>query len=249
MTKKIMTKKKKQLRLSPSSLSNWYYGKCPQAWKFDRSYQVVDGGVNEAMERGSLVHSMLEGKTDPAAVTDNKAITLYQKLNDIRTRLGITITDVEKWQTFPVMENVIWARKIDAMATFPTGEKILIDYKTSGGKWKVVDSKSAFVSPQALGFQGIGYLLPPPDIKDWPTKVIFLVASWAKTPQIFEVDYSDEERDNLLNAITIVKNCVLQDLDVVKVRGYHCFNCNYQEICYESPKYESLYKAKRTYKG
>ena len=236
----------KLLYLSPSSLNRFYDSRCPASWEFGRKLEAI-GKKDEMMDRGTLVHSMMEGTVPVSDVTDTLAKSLYDKLISLKSGLNIQITETEVWQEFEIIPGVIWQRKIDGIGMEQGGKKILADYKT-GGAWKVIPSKNGSVaSPKSMGFQAIGYLIPPPQVKDWPKQVIFLVAPYRGAPQIFRYNYNKKDHNNLLLAIQHFKESVelFQASGYFpKVRGYPCENCDFVAPCYEEDGWTDKFKKK-----
>ena len=223
--------------LSPSSISSFFELKCPAAWKYSREWQFLE---EEAIrfKQGTDAHALMEGKIEPESIEDATVLKYYDKLSEARRRLEIETIATELWQEFEIVKGVVFRRKIDLLARVK-GHRMVVDWKTSGGGWKAFEG----ITPQVLGFQSIGYLIPPPDVEDWPKQLMYVVATAWGPVKTFTYTYNKEDHKNLLDAIQIIKQAHTAKR-FPKVKGYTCGGCDYRFVCYETDGWESRYKAK-----
>lgn len=203
---------------------------------------------------------MLEGTKEVKDVTDTMAVTMYTKLANLRQMLGLNILAQELQQSFlldycdiPIM----WTRRLDVIGQMPDGTLTVVDYKTSGAGWKVIPSGETMISPQAHGFQSIGYLIDgPKKLADygigvkarWPKKIMYLVVGMRGQPQMFEYVYNDEDFEQfrllVVGAATLLK--MYQDEESFpKNRGKGCIECPVRSVCYQEEGWQTTFKEKR----
>lgn len=246
------------VKLTPSNLTYWYESGCPAAWDFDREWEAL--GSKEWAERGTLVHSMMEGTLKRADVDDKLALAFYDKLNEFWVASGWTaIKDLdgkpldEVKQRFRIAPGVDISRKIDRLATDENGKPLIIDWKTTPGYgWKTVTGVDyTNVYPQAHGFQSIGYLLPPPADEwakrrmpkklKWPKRMVYVVAPLRGAVQVLSYEWSDEDYENFVQATEVVSVAAKKER-FPKIMGKACFDCRYKALCHESPGWEGQYR-------
>src|SRR3990167_2170846 len=233
-----MTKNK--INLSPSSIQSFFSGGCPAAWNYSRTLEPI--AKEKYFEVGTLVHSMMDGSTDPTIVEDKLAFLYYKKLLEIKAERGISIIKSEIWRVIELNKHINLRMRIDALALIKTRE-LIIDWKTSGGGWKTIQTKDHEVSPNAMSFQAASYLIA--DSKDWPKEMAFVVAPIKGAPRMFFYYQNDEDYRNLVEAAEMVYNAVKANT-FPKVRGYACNECKFQSACYESPNWKADYKPRVT---
>lgn len=254
-------KRQHQINLSPSSLSAWWSSGCPARWKLEREWEPII--PDEFMSRGTLVHSMLEKPNSDAAVkgvTDTMAVTMYKKLHDLRNNMGLRILATELTQKFKLDYcelPIVWTRRIDVLGQLPSGELVIVDYKTSGAGWKVVPKGEDLVAPQSLGFQSIGYLIPNPNktladygigLPDaWPTKILYLVVGMRGAPQMFSYEFSEEKLETfkllIISAARAIYTCLEYD-EFPTNYGRGCIDCKVRPVCFEELGWNERYKSR-----
>jgi hypothetical protein len=219
------------IRLSPSSLNRYFEMGCPASWNFDRQFEVLEGDT-EAMDRGTRVHAMMAGELDPAEVADTKDLMFYHKLQHLMTAYRFEVVQTEMWDSFTIAPGVKWVRRIDALVRTVHGDVAVVDFKTTGSVWKSIEGKRGKeLTPQAMGFQAIGYTIPHAKQKKWPRTVYFLVAGFRGEGKLVRYDYNRADHDNLLAAIGLVKEQIAKER-FPKVRSSWCLECPFVKPCF-----------------
>lgn len=242
------------MRISPTSLSRWFSLGCPAAWHFERTWSSHT--PDPIFEVGKQVHRLLEGKLAPTDVTDRRVLTIFRKLIELKSALGLTVVLgpdqtplVELKQVWRLMDEVDFVRKLDILATLPDGKTIIVDWKSHlGYGWKqLVGPNYQTIAPQALTFQSPGYLLAPPKelleqigLKEWPTIVYYLVGPIRGAAQTFIYEWRQDDENKLIEAIKHLAETINHNLQF-KVYGQHCLGCPVGEICFETPGWQSRY--------
>ena len=234
-----------KLKTSPSRMSDFF--SCPAKFKYHQDFKIV--GEMEpvpALENGTAVHALLEGKID--GFTMNPEVDWYfKKINNLRHEEGYEIIGTETFQTVDVGDHQLM-RVIDAFA-FIGDEPVLVDYKTASWKWDSFADRY----PQAKGFQATAYLIPPDDpapFEEWPTRIDFLIAPrWEMvdnrrltgTPEVVSYYQNDEDLQNLIDALDHIASTKV----FVKNRGYNCRTCSMAGLCFDLPNMEGMYERKK----
>lgn len=249
------------VRLSPTTLANWYKSGCPAAWAFSRAFTQIEPNIH--LQLGLAVHDLMQGLALPKDFPDGlgkTAVTICAKLNDLKTTLGLTaVLDgqgkaiVERKYEWEVRPGVQYVCKIDLLAETPEGESVIVDWKsTLGNGWKslIADETHSFV-PQALTFQSISYLLPPdaaaqaacglPLERSWPKKLLYLVGPARGPCQLFEYRPHEEDYANFQIALELAAVAIRAGA-FPKVHGRHCFECEWRDPCYQVEGWEQRFR-------
>lgn len=231
-------------------MQRWFECKCPAYWKFNKEL-VPKGPPNEFMERGLLVHAMLEGTIPRNEVKDGLALSIYNKLLAARRGLGLTIekdkngkplVEVRQKFKFPGVPGVMWVRKIDAICRDVHGNLVVLDYKAAGAVWKTIEVGKEKIAPQAHTTQGPGYALASPKTKEWAKRIVFLVSGY-RGPAAVPFTYTPTKVDfaNLTAQVKLVARAV-RDGNFPKIRGYACHACDFQAVCWNAPGWKKKYE-------
>lgn len=246
------------IKLTPSNLAYWFESGCPAAWKFDQEWESLES--KEWAERGTLVHSMMDGLVLRKDVEDRMALSFYDKLRDywhdsgwkmLHDLDGKPLNELK--QKFKIAPGVLLSRRLDRIALVDDGRAAIIDWKTTPGYgWKsVVDSGLNLVYPQANGFQSIGYLLPPPKDEHekfrlpkhfkWPRRMYYVVAPLRGAIQVIRYDWSEEAHQNFIHATEVAIPSIKRG-HFPKIPGKHCHDCRFKALCWQTPGWEDGYR-------
>ena len=256
------------IRLSYSAIKDYFapydgegsHPPCPAAWKYHRELEPVGAAPRTFADTGSLVHSMLDGETDPATVTNDTALMFYSKLDALRQSIGLQVIKglkhdgAEFFQKIKILPGVEIVRKIDLIGRVSFYKELILgDWKTSGAIFKSLESDPKIV-PQALSMQGITYLIPPEQkhldrlgIKKWPRRLLYFVAGFRGSPTWFEYEYSKIDHENLLDAAATVATAIREDR-FPKIRDKHCLKCPFVGPCFDQKGWRKKFKKKGTHK-
>ena len=220
--------------ISPSRLSSFYT--CPASYQYRMNWERKE--LPPAIRDGIAAHQMLSDEV-PERMT-SRARSFFEALSSMRREGGYEILASEVRQEIPLGDDIILVRVIDAIAKL-NGVPILVDYKTATWPWKAIDGTGLY--PKAMGFQAVAYLIPPPDpspLKRWPEKIDFLVAPEKGAEAVYSYEYFEEDQDNLMQAIELVRSAGVYPRN----RSYGCNYCSFMEMCYGLPRWEDLYLPK-----
>ena len=228
-----------KVKLSPSSIQSFFDSRCPAAWNYSRQLEPLV--EDEWLSRGTLVHSMMAGDTDPTSVTDNLAQIFYKKLLEEQRKQGITVLKSEVWRVIELTKHIQLRMRIDAFA-LRRNKEVVVDWKTAGAPWKVVEGKEQYVAPSAVSFQAVAYVAEG-DEASWPQEMMFIVAPARGKPSTFFYYRNKADYENLVNAANLVREAIRSN-NFPKIRGYACHECKFKAVCYEAFDWESKYKSR-----
>lgn len=248
------------VRLSPTTLANWYQLGCPAAWAFSRAWTALEPNIH--LQLGTAVHELMQGQklpeTFPAGL-GKSATTIAAKLNELKTNLGLTavldaqqVPIVERKYDWEIVPGIQYVCKIDLLAETQAEETVIVDWKsTLGGGWRsLLIDEAHTVFPQALTFQSISYLTPPspevqavllPPNRAWPRKLLYLVGPVRGPCQIFEYRRREEDYANFQVALQLAATA-LRAGTFPKVHGRHCLDCEWREPCYQVAGWEQRFR-------
>lgn len=229
--------------LSPSSLQHWFEYGCPARWKLEKDYEPKI--ENEFATRGKLVHSMLDGSVSVGLVTDRLALAFYSKIDTAFKTSGMTTVENEIPQSFEILPDIVWVRRIDRIAVLPDDTPVIVDFKTTGAIWK--ELKNGII-PQALAFQGPGYTTPPPPDMwtktPWPATLFYLVSGFKGPASFIRYEATEELTDNFLNSVRMAADAISRNR-FPKIYGKHCLECPVAAACFNDPKWKRSSLRKR----
>ena len=223
--------------LSPTRLQRYYESGCPAKWNYEREWEPRE--KNEFAERGTLVHRMLSGDIDLSIVEDPLAHNFYRKLKDAELLMGFNAVERELRQEFPLTDDVMWVRVIDAKG-FIGQTQYILDYKTTGAVWK---SLVEGITPQTLAMQSPGYLWSYEP--DWPAEMLYLVAGFRGPAATFRYQLSEADRANFMEAVTMCASALKAGYNP-KIRGKGCLDCEMKDVCYDLPGWKKKYTKKKS---
>jgi len=261
-----MAAKKQTIWLSPTRLADWYNSGCPQRWKWGSEFEPVKTDDKlTPMERGTLVHSLLEGTVRLDASVDRLTASLHDRILAVKKSIVQETLVKEQMEQFELgsystgngLIHVMWKRKLDAIVRLTNGSLAIVDYKTTGGNgWRTVDG----VAPQALGLQSMGYLIPPKKLPaplrklKWPTTVLYMVCGFRGPAQVHRVDYSEEAMADFHALVGMAVRAMAPKV-FPKFPSKRCLadpekdGCPFAAMCYKVEGWEGQYKKKERYNG
>jgi hypothetical protein len=248
------------IRLSPTRLYRWYALGCPAAWDYERRWTPVE--PNPIFKLGTEVHKLLDGTLKPEEITHRSAYTIYLKLVELKSALGLTVcldqnqkplVEIKQEWRIAGTPEIEFVRKVDFIGTLPDGETVLVDWKTHlGYGWKMLLNESnELFAPQALGFQSPSYLIPPPQalldligLSEWPTLILYLVGPARGPAQRFKFEWEQNAEDNFLFALHQAAAAASTGY-FPKVYGRHCHDCEMAGPCFQAPGWSEAYQPYR----
>lgn len=251
-------------RLSPTSLTNWFYNRCPAAWKYSQDYELREPSIH--LRVGTMVHNLMEGLAVGEALrldsdAAKSAVPIYQKLIDMKSNLGLQVIFdhdknpyIERKQVWRIAPYVDFVTKIDCLCWDENGLPVVVDWKsTLGNGWKTMplgtDGTDRFFTPQMHGFQSVAYLVPRPprllretkiDGMKWPSRMLYLVGPARGPVQVFSYSWNEGDYANFKQALQLVSQAVAGGR-FPKVYGKHCFECEYKGPCLEPLGWQADY--------
>jgi CRISPR/Cas system-associated exonuclease Cas4 (RecB family) len=194
------------------------------------------------------VHAHVSGQT---ISTDPLVIRAADQLLNVEHNMGFTIEHRELMQEFMLTETIQVRRIIDAIGYDRNGQSCVIDYKTARVRWPSIAGHSSPVQPEALGWQTVMYLYPPPQavaeeagFSVWPQQMYYIVVpnkTGGFTPQVIDVRRDREREVQMLEQMALVELAHEHGM-FPKSKGYHCTYCSFHPMCYDVPEWESLYE-------
>lgn len=224
----------KRFRTSASDLEAFF--KCPASLGYSKQWTVLK--VSQAIRDGLDAHAIMAGMEvkEPSSA----AIKYAEKLKQAEATYRVVPIVRERKFVTPVGTDMELARRIDLIAAIDK-DTVVIDYKTTGSinSWR--DSKG--ILPKALSFQTAAYLLPEPagpnnPVKKWPTTMIYMIVNPYTEVKMFGHQVEKSDIDNLKAAMLLVKLAK----KLPKVKGDHCFDCWFFDVCYNKKGWEDKYK-------
>lgn len=240
------------IRLSPTSLQQWYEQGCPARWNFEREWEPK--APNVMAERGKLVHRIMESKAKTKDMRADKIATrMAVALSDALTASGIQLFGTpEIKEEFQIRDDVTWVRRIDRFALMD-GRPIIVDWKTTGNGWRSGENAEGQFTPQANAMQSIGYLLPSPTpgslgrLDGWPPKtILYFVVGMRGPAQVYRYDWKEDDFYNF-NQLVDAASGMIDSHYFPKVYGKHCLGnattspCPMHQLCFQTPGWEKLY--------
>lgn len=248
------------MRISASSMMAFF--KCPAAYRFGRIFASLT--QKSSLTDGSHAHAIMTGEDPEGASAKAKAYaqTFRDACERFKFLLDPSLQEVN--QLFTIFPGIELNRIIDGIATLPSGEQVLLDWKTTSDLkyWpKVVQAETpngyGSVSPKASGFQAVSYLIPPPNdvmnsigMTEWPTKIYFVVGTANGEMELHPYTLKDGDIEEFITAARLMRGAVEGNF-LPAVRGDGCgvggpMECDFVKVCYNVKNWEHYYRQKGT---
>lgn len=216
-----------KVRISASALDKFFT--CPRQYKLSRTLTPL-GRPSEELQRGIEVHALLAGERITPTIED---VGWYVKQIKSKEK-DYTIFLRETEQIIDYTPGVTIVRRHDGLGVHnPSGEEVVVDYKTAGWQWDVTSD----IAPKAHTFQSAIYLLG----NDMPDRMDYIVASSDGVVKVFTVYEEQELFQNLYDAIDMVLDAHLKD-KFPKHEGWLCRFCDFFDPCHKVQGWQSNFK-------
>jgi CRISPR/Cas system-associated exonuclease Cas4 (RecB family) len=225
-------KRKSKFKISATAMNRFW--ECPYKYVLSKKMQPIE--VPYWVESGDKAHKALAGQLEMKDLSPEQT-KMVTGMRTLEKDLGYTITEREKYQYFPITEEIDGVRIIDALGTVGK-ESVVVDYKfpVRASSW----DRQLGVAYKSRGFQAYMYLIPPYDWEDeWPDRIDFLVYPSA----VFQV-YDDEEKQaEIVESAEIIYEATRSNR-FPRVEGGGCKWCDWFRACHEVNNWKSRYLMK-----
>ena len=240
---------------SKSYLEKFFSGCAYRAFLY-RRWNLKKEFMSKPMRFGIAVHGAIETSLrtkkdvmelewDPVEVD---VLDRAQRAVNWLQKNGYEVIATEVEHIAPLSKTIQLYGIIDCIAKAPSGEIVLIDWKTSKNLWaplKLEGGEIVYVGAQ--GWQGPIYLTPPYEsaiLEEWPKKMLYVVIPEGETVEAYSYHKTDADDRALLRACELVR-VAEEDGNFPKNTGtFTCNSCDFKQVCWQTIGWQKYYDAR-----
>jgi len=210
---------------------------CPRMYALQREMKPKE--ISDWFVLGNDVHAIMEGRG--VEEPHPKALDLAMRLKALDRKYQPIERELTQRIRLKIRSNIVLHRRIDMLAVDGAGIPAVVDYKTGSRRWQEKEGKV----PKACGLQAVAYTMPTKvekawDIRAWPNRIDFLVATLDGTTEKHSYHLRPQDVEELVEVADMVRMAAKLGTFPRHV-GFSCGFCDFAKACFERPGWEDSY--------